>query len=474
MSIIKKIYPFILLDIAIRIFLLINMDNSFLGDAGARLETSVALLNGFEFSPNLMWLPFPMWLDSLSILLTDDIIFWPRVTSAIFSTLTLIPLFIIALKLFGQRSAQLTLVLFSTSVAIGLTSTLTLSEPSYIFFSVSSLAILLTTDKSPKNIHYAILFCFIFLNCLTRFEAWGLSFFIFVTFIIRGDRKGALTCIFAVLISVGLWELTTYERTGRWFHAILDSNEEVIKIANFFKVSMDTIIKNGFVGFCHFSLFIGTPIAIYFLIKRKHIEYIIISMAMLTIVTWKFFSGSLNPEFRYQNLQMVLLLPFVGFGLLKAILILKIKDLFVRPILLIFLILSIGHSLRSFNQLFPFRYHLKLSDDFMRSANWAKNNMDANAELFVDKNSKYDQTLWLLYAGRNSYENKCIVESRPWLHKAFTKEYFRECLEKNRPINLVLFPYGVMNWTIKKDPDLLKGFKTSILYNNSLKIIKIH
>lgn len=469
----RKLLYFFGIDLLLRLALLFIVDNSFLGDAGARLEDAIIISDSFEFFPSQMWLPLPTWVQALSIITFGDIIMAPRVPSAIFTSLTIIPLFFISKKLFNKKVAYFSLILYSTSLSVLYISTLTLSEPYYLFWGILGVSLFLNSEHSSLYWYKPLLSVSIILSCLTRFEAWPLSLVIVLLFFFKREYKLGIMTLVSCVIALATWEFGTYHFTEKIFNGILESDSEVSLILKHHNISFSDRLSYGLLGFSHFSFFVGIPIAIYMLIKKKNSSYMLLLLVMIILVGHKVLMGTLNPEFRYNIFQVVLLLPVISHTIYYLSGRLFKKKLGKHLFIISFLFLSIGSSFVYFNKLFPLLYFPNFQKGFINSIEWAKSNLTKKDHIFLDKNYKYDQTLWWLYSGRRKEEISCMVEPRPWIHEPFSEQYFKDCLETNNPIYLVLFPFGELSQILKKNNKLLKNYKKEIVFKENFEIIRV-
>lgn len=346
--------------------------------------------------------------------LAKDWIVAAKFVSITMGTLTVIPLFFIARRIFNDKIAKITIFLYAIHPYAVRFSADALSETTYIFFLLFAVWAIHSCVTGERKVLMAVLAGF-FTGCayLTRPEGIGVLFAasVFVMLSVSKNKLKRVVILLIILFSfavvsspyicliknkTGEWRITTKKSIKNFVPKIIknqifgtllyaenidsieSSKRENTKIENF-KKTMSML--NTFVKTCHPALLIFLLIGIFFCRKKlrrdqKMMVYILFVLSGLYFYILYKLSLSHYISKRHALPIVMLLLPFVGGGI---DFICSLSERFKSKFLwIILLILSIILATKTFK---PQRANKRYIREL---ANWIIINSDAKSGYVVD------------------------------------------------------------------------------------------
>ncbi len=431
-------------DFIVRMIYLFSTDNKFFGDATARLVTILWQKSGLTLLPHADWLPFPFWINAFFVSLSDDIIYTPRIISAIFASLCIIIIYKISCLLFSKHAAILSCLTFTFSLQLLLIETLTLSEPFFHFFSLVLVYYYFKKYSSTLNV-FSIIVCSAFL-CLTRLEGWVLCGVLFATSLFWSHRKYSISIFTGAGIGVIYWEITSTIMGKGFLRALLYSNFEVAKMYVVNGTPYFEIFWNSSMGLTMMTFVIF--LLGFYLTRNNKLHRIYYSLVFLFFLPalYMTYSKSLFAEFRYFTVYAILFFPLVGHYL--SLLTLNMSSLKRYSTVIIYFVIAITVDYIWVTSKFTLPHHMHLSPGFISSTQFVQNELEVkDTVVFLDFDNTWDRDLWRVYSDvqLSGIKKLCMVESHYWLGHKFTQESVDKCLTKDTVAYLILFPNGLLS-----------------------------
>ncbi len=288
-------------------------------DAVSRVYLSLQFAENPHLIQSGNWPPVFFYIMGSALKLCNNQFYTPVFVNIVFSVLLLFPLFFILNRLFEQKISFLLCVFFSFSPIVFRMSMLAMSEISFLFFLLLSIAVLLKGLSENKNNMVLLAGIIMSIASGIRYESWFISFLIFVLIAYyKTPKKAFLFAVFAAVIPI-YWLLSNY------FYAdnALNSFGWAINLPETNSInSLDSLLRR--IWWYPLSLmFAFGPIAFYFFVKelryyKSTIEKRIIAVVfILFFIIWLFNSlrGSLLLQHRFGLILFVISFPFLGFYL---------------------------------------------------------------------------------------------------------------------------------------------------------------
>lgn len=160
-------------------------------DAYSRSNISKEMVNNgelFKISPGQIWLPTHFFILNATSYLFVDLSFGQRVITFLLSLASIFSMYYLTKNIFKEKSvpylSAITLALLPIRRVL---STQTLSETTFIFFFLTSLAFLIKKDKSKFSLFCSVLFFLV--SSSIRYEAWFALPFIFIMIFTKFPSK---------------------------------------------------------------------------------------------------------------------------------------------------------------------------------------------------------------------------------------------------------------------------------------------
>ncbi|MAR67662.1 MAG: hypothetical protein CL833_10485 [Crocinitomicaceae bacterium] len=299
----NKIYLIALILLAVKV-LVLPFAQPIDADAYSRLILAESWLAEPSFSPSSQWLPVHFYLLGLGLKIWHNTLLIPALISALFSSLTVIPLFRFLKSLTTEKGAFIATVLFAFSPLVFSNSIQGLSMALFIFLFASAIYSLSKSIQNHKWIWTGmILFA---LAALTRYEAWMMLPVVGYWLFRSGYRWQWIFLCTAPII----WLIYSNSINLEGFQWITDSmNEEM-------PISAENRLRR--IWFFPFSLFVGFgPILIYAFLKKgegeeKNRIFLIPFLYLLTTYLLLSSIGTLLLQHRFTIFLLFLLTPFLS------------------------------------------------------------------------------------------------------------------------------------------------------------------
>lgn len=293
----------------------------FVHEIDADAVSRVYLSLQFAENPSLMgtgnWPPIFFYIMGSALMVYENQFFTPVFINILFSVLLLFPLYFSLKRLFDSRISFLLCVFFSCSPIVFRMSMLAMSEISYLFFTISSISLLLK-GIMDKKIGWVV--CAGLLMGVAggiRYESWMLGGLILLFIVFNKLYKAAFYFFIPFVIIPCLWIISNYlyadDALNSFNWAINLSTDRDIN-------SFDSLLRR--IWWYPFSLMIAFgPLAFYVFLKEiksfkstKGGWFIFISFAVFLVV-WLVNSlrGSLLLQHRFSITLFLFSFSFVGF-----------------------------------------------------------------------------------------------------------------------------------------------------------------
>ncbi|MBL7951425.1 MAG: glycosyltransferase family 39 protein [Flavobacteriales bacterium] len=299
-------------------------------DAVSRIHIAYEWLLDPHYIKDGYWGPLHHYLNALFMLVFPGKVLGPVILNILCASLTAIPLYGIAINLFGARKgAILTALLYVFAPIVMWTSLQPLSEVSYGLFLASSFYFLSRESRSIEGFRDPAI-AGLFLTCAaaTRYEAWVIiAAFTFVSLVLRPWRETLVFWCCAMLFPA-TWMIGNHLEFGDALYSVNQNdvwnmgkegiNDAITPVERFkrvvffpwsFNLNVSPIV----------ALLIAVGLA-WGLIKRrltrKQMVWLIPFLVMACVFQKKAWDGSLMLHHRFIVTWLVLLLPFVPIVLL--------------------------------------------------------------------------------------------------------------------------------------------------------------
>lgn len=409
------LFTFIMVAFIIRLIWIFYTDNSWNGDAPARLyiaDTWVQLIRkiGFNsrlfnvsfFIPSIDWLPLHFYLAGIVTGLFNEWEYTPRVLTAVFATLSLIPLYKLCLLKFNRITGIFAIIILTFYGYHILLSSLVLSEVFYIFFVLYAYYFIEKWSVTNNNkILFRLAFTLICL-CLLRFEGWFFTGVIIVLLPFVKKIEDKMSYFNFVVLALFPIMLIMYGEILHGEHplrGIFYSDFEVkVKLLNN-PLTLKNILfqyAESYIPLVFTSLLL--VIFSFFRNKnRREILLFILYVLPLLPFLYKTFNGTLTAQSRYMTLYMVPLIPFLAFLFYKLwCSVQKWKFIFLFGLYLLILNFSMCLGLKySPNS-------LRYNSGFRESVEYVKN-MNTGY-FYVDNEINYGSGNWIVLSRINNHQ----------------------------------------------------------------------
>lgn len=409
------IFCFIILAFIVRLIWLLNSDNSGNGDAGMRLQetkwwvelfnytsqnpSSIKQLFHYYLMPSTDWLPLHHYLIGITYFFTNDWVIAPRILTASFGALTIIPLYKLCKLKFNQLTAiiaSVILIFYGYHIFL---STLTMSEVIYSFFILWSyylIEIWCLTQEKKKLFFLSI--CLVAL-CWLRYEGWFISFFIILLLpLISRINNWKIYSLFSFVVSLAIIYIMVLE-VVHGFHplkGILYSDHEVkIAIANQ-GFSYRNIINEYSLSYLPFT-FLCILIYLFQLIKTKQLKPSLIFLLYLLPLlpfTFKVMNGTLTAQARYLTIYMIPLISYTAYFMSSFIRLGKFTLISIISFYIIILNFTFFHSIIDDKILIKYKEEYHKSIRFIKTIN--------NAKVYLDTEEGFGEYNWRVLANTKS------------------------------------------------------------------------
>lgn len=440
----------ILIAFMIRFICIIYTDNSGNGDAGMRLFGAHQwieriLLNNdlgsvYYLMPSIDWLPLHYYLTGFVGWVTSDWTYSPRVLSAVFGSLTLIPLFKLGLFKFNKTTAYISVVILVFYGYHIFLSSLTLSEVFYIFFTLYAYYFIekWRTEETDKML-YRVAFAIACL-CLLRYEGWFFAaccIFIIPFMKMIKDWKKYFAFVFIVLVPIIFIMICETLLGEHPLRGILYSDVEVKLALTQSPLTIYDMVKEYSNSWIPLSLISTLSLGIVYFKEKDREKTILHFFYLLPLAPFifKLLDGTLTAQARYMTLYMVPLIPFVAY-LFFQIWSVFTKQQFVLLLCFYLIILNMPF----FKQLgngFPL---LNYNEGFHQSAKFVQN-MD-ECRFYLDTEEQWGEFNWFVESKLNYMNKKVIskVESDKTIY--WNDSLFNHLVKTNGITHIMLFPGG--------------------------------
>lgn len=310
------LYP-IIAALLVRVAWLLITDNSADGDAITRLQAALDWANHPVLYPNPYWLPGHYYFTGGLLLLFQDLYWMPRVVHLVFGVATLAPFYGLIRDEFDEYTALCSAwVVALLPMHIEL-STLTLTEPVYLFFLFTALYYINLYRKEEKLVWLLTGALAVMATQLLRYEGWlltamlGLWLWLGLT-----NKRKALLPAFLFLIVPGIIMLKSFADTGDPLWSVTYSDVEVLAQN---KLEDRTTLKlfAACVGAFPIYLLPFLPVGIWACRWHKLAPYWGLLVALpYAYSAYKVFNATLPFNPRYFIAYALLALPYMVYGAL--------------------------------------------------------------------------------------------------------------------------------------------------------------
>lgn len=475
------LFTFIILAFIIRLILIFYTDNSWNGDAPARLYISDTwahlireigfndkLFNVSFFIPSIDWLPLHFYLVGIISCLFNEWEYIPRVLTAVFATLSLIPLYKLCLLKFNRITGIFAIIILTFYGYHVLLSSLVLSEVFYIFFALYAYYFIEKWAIENNNkILFQLGFTLICL-CLLRFEGWFFTGVIIVLLPFVKKIKDKVNYLNFSILAIIPIILIMYGEIIHGVHplrGILYSDFEVNIFFSKNPITLKSILseyKNSLIPMTFISLII--IYSIYYKERnRKKIMLLILYILPLIPFIYKMLNGTLTAQARYMTLYMVPLIPYTAFIFYKLWILIK-KWQFILLFTFYFLYFNMPViGILKYSES-PLRYE----DGFHESVEYVKK--INSGYFYVDNEINYGSGNWIVLSRINNHSfnlaqikqsdlkylidnyyrkyNKGLVsfvDNDSDIEEVWNEKIFDELLDFGALTHIMLFPEGKLS-----------------------------
>lgn len=431
--------------LALRLVWMMLTDNSYEGDALARLATAYDWKNNPRWFPSVDWMPLFPYLFGTAMKVGDAI--WsPRILNVLIGTATVFVYYRVVCNEFGVETGKwgaVFLSIFHTHIFIcGVT------ETEALFALLVLLAVLFLQQHFQKGgVGYIVLAAlFISLSSLLRFEGWMFTLVLAAWFFVK-TRKPLPVFLFLFLSCLApLWEMyEMYAISGDALWGITFSDKEV-KLQ--YAMQPVTIPQRAFVFYISFHLLLLPlfPAGLAKARSKKVAEYWwIIALLPAFYALVKLMSGTLQPGIRYFSLYAILIAPYGLFYLQELYEKKRIK----KGTLGLLIVVPSVISLALITFLYGSYNYLKLPEGYKSSASYAKQNL-RDGRLMLDQEKYLIGNGWHVYADLQLLDaadtsSKGVIwriSGKTWLNQKFEQDSFISDLSKRQVSHIVLFNDG--------------------------------
>ena len=477
----NELLCFITSAIILRLYPLLTTDNFIQGDATSRLQKAIQFYHWPTILPHQDWLPLHFWIMGFSSLITDEFIWGPRIMSFIFAIATLPFLYKLNALLFGRDAARFASLLYIISPPIAYMCGITLSEPFYIFFAVSSLFCFFHYMNTSDRRYLLFMALFMGANLLIRYEGWIIATLLVIgawSASSKSNKNLTLIPLTAMLLILSVFFYQQYLHFGDPLIGLTYSDYEVRRYYELNPTNLYDKLDNIKYAFPFYS-FLGV-FSIFWINNRKSrsrqvIYYQLFSFIIFLSPLYKLLNGTLILDFRYFFLPAILFLPLhykflsnIGIKILAPFN-LKWKFHILMTALALSIILLFTKSYTHINRDYPMRFDRGLKE----TARFVKNHVSPDKKIFLDKepsrNNKnaWSQNGWYAYANRiPGRQVNCRAKDRYWVGDTFNETYLKQCIFDRKSEIFVLFKNGIVHDFLNERPDyfLSLGFSSERLF----------
>lgn len=364
------------------------------GDNWVRLWTISKFVEAPSVLPNSNWSPVYFYFHGLLTVLTNELFYTTRIVTALFSLGTMIPLYLFTRNIYSESVAKWAVIIFAFWDTQWFYSVGALSEPSFLFCTAWAIHYFVKFYKNGCQKSALWSAFWIMMAGQIRMEAWPFSIILWILMFRRRASIGLLIICGSIISLAPFYEFFTKIYSGYHpLHALTYSDQEV-------RTARISAGKIGFWKDLRFVLvgipeaFGGLPFicglvgAFWSLTKKKYREVsfilLLLFLCSYLMVSQKVFAETLAWLRRYYFTASFLLIPF-GALIYERI----CKRFFKSNSLLMLFVVLVFLGFRAPNQ-WKYLDLISLSDSWVQSVAWARENLTENDHLIVDIDTHED------------------------------------------------------------------------------------
>lgn len=310
----------LLISTTVRVFWMLLTDNSMDGDAPVRLFVGLEWARKPVFYPDIYWLPGHYYFTGGLILAFKELVWMPRIGHLILGVLTMVPFYLAIREEFDEQVAIYSGLVFALMPSHAELSSLTLSEPVFIFFLFTAFYCCI---KFSQNIQIRYLVAAaIAIACmeLLRYEGWIIAAALTAWLWFKMPKHGRvhlplfLFLIAAVPVTI---MLDSYINTDDFLASVTISNLEVAAQVKSERPLLITLLY----CFGAFPLYLlpFLPSGIFVSIKNKVAKnWWLVFLLPCAYALSMVLNGSLSANSRYFITYGVLAIPLMVYGTLQT------------------------------------------------------------------------------------------------------------------------------------------------------------
>lgn len=405
--------------IVVRVVWLLLTDNACYGDAAARLNIANSWLNSSWkvptlsykeiLNPSLDWLPLHFYITGAVGFFTKDMVYAPRIFTAIVSIATIIPLYKVTQLKFGRSTALIAALILTFYGIHIVVSSITLSGPYYFFFLIWAYYFIEKYLQSNQEQKLWVLGLMLASCCLLRYEAWFFVPLVIITlpFLKKMNLSSFFSLLLFPFIAISFVMIMEVMQGQHPLRGILYSDFEVTIRNLLYKNRYYANLLAGYLPF----YFLSATIVVFQSIQKKQYKLTLLHLLYFLPVlpfVFKILNGTVTSQARYVAIYMIPGIIYIAWLIQCIFLRLQLRTFGKLLFLCLYLVVA-NYTL--VKHIAEKRLPVKYAPGFMHSANYMRDSI-YESKAYIGYGLELSNCNWTVYANLyDAFHEKEYIDS---------------------------------------------------------------